>query len=109
MTRMPPRTPRAYSVTGAPRHRGLPRKDKGLFLRAWLNTPPGASPHPAHGALPTQVDAPLAGRDSHPLDEKRGFMASSHTPLLLDQPVLVVLNILSFQGRANGASAATAA
>ena len=31
----------------------------------------------------------LAGRVSHPLDDEQGFMVSSHTPILLDQPCLV--------------------
>ena len=35
--------------------------------------------------------SPLAGRVSHPPDDKRGFMKSSHTPFLLDQPCLVAL------------------
>ena len=33
----------------------------------------------------------MAGRVSHPLDDKQGFMKSSHTPFPLDQPCLVAL------------------
>ena len=36
-----------------------------------------------------RAGSPLAGRVSHPLDDIRGFMVSSHTPILLDQPCLV--------------------
>ena len=36
-----------------------------------------------------RAGSPLAGRVSHPLDDKQGFMKSSHTPILLDQPCLV--------------------
>ena len=42
-----------------------------------------------------RAGSPLAGRVSHPLDDKQGFMKSSHTPILLDQPCLVALNIES--------------
>ena len=38
-----------------------------------------------------RAGSPLAGRVSHPLDDKQGFMKSSHTPILLDQPCLVAL------------------
>ena len=36
-----------------------------------------------------RAGSPFAGRGSHPLDDKQGFMVSSHTPILLDQPCLV--------------------
>ena len=36
-----------------------------------------------------RAGSPLAGRGSHPLDDEQGFMVSSHTPILLDQPCLV--------------------
>ena len=39
-----------------------------------------------------RAGSPLAGRDSHPLDDIQGFMESSHTPILLDQPCLVAPN-----------------
>jgi hypothetical protein len=42
-----------------------------------------------------QAGSPLVGRVSHPLDDKRCFMKSSHTPLLTDQHFLVALNYLS--------------
>jgi len=38
---------------------------------------------------------PLAGRASHPLDDKRSFMESSHPPFPFDQQGLVALNGLS--------------
>ena len=38
-----------------------------------------------------RAGSPLAGRVSHPLDDKQGFMKSSHTPFPLDQPCLVAL------------------
>ena len=40
-----------------------------------------------------RAGSPLAGRVSHPLDDKQGFMKSSHTPILLDQPCLVALKM----------------
>ena len=52
---------------------------------------PNPLPSPAQGSLPARAGSPLAGRVSHPLDDQQGFMKSSHTPLLLDQPCLVAL------------------
>ena len=40
-----------------------------------------------------RAGSPLAGRVSHPLDDKQGFMKSSHTPFPLDQPCLVAREI----------------
>jgi hypothetical protein len=40
------------------------------------------------------VGSPLAGRVSHPLDDKRSFMESSHPPFPFDQQCLVALNPL---------------
>ena len=40
-----------------------------------------------------RAGSPFAGRVSHPLDDKRGFMKSSHTPFPLDQPCLVALSV----------------
>ena len=40
-----------------------------------------------------RAGSPLAGRVSHPLDDKQGFMKSSHTPFPLDQPCLVALGL----------------
>jgi hypothetical protein len=42
-----------------------------------------------------QAGSPLAGRVSHPLDDSRSFMESSHTPILLDQYFLVAPKLLS--------------
>jgi hypothetical protein len=50
---------------------------------------PTASPPPSQGSLPTWAGSPLAGRDSHPLDDERNFIASSHPRLPSDQPCLV--------------------
>ena len=36
-----------------------------------------------------RAGSPFAGWVSHPLDDIQGFMVSSHTPILLDQPCLV--------------------
>ena len=46
---------------------------------------------PSQGSLPTRAGSPLVGRVSHPLDDLRSFMKSSHTSILLDQPFLVAL------------------
>ena len=54
---------------------------------------PDPLPSPAQGSLPARAGSPLAGRDSHPLDDEQGFMKSSHTPFLLDQPCLVAPGI----------------
>jgi hypothetical protein len=51
-------------------------------------------PRPAQGLLPAQAGSPLAGRDLHPLDDKRSFMKSSHPPIPFDQQSLVALNFL---------------
>ena len=40
-----------------------------------------------------RAGSPFAGRVSHPLDDKQGFMKSSHTPFPLDQPCLVALGL----------------
>ena len=73
----------------------------GKLPISWLHNPrptrsrtyasPNPLPSPAQGSLPARAGSPLAGRVSHPLDDKQGFMKSSHTPLLLDQPCLVAL------------------
>ncbi len=36
-------------------------------------------PRSSQGSLPARAGSPLAGRDSHPLDNKRDFMESSQT------------------------------
>ena len=38
---------------------------------------PASLPGPAQGSLPARAGSPLAGRVSHPLDDKRSFMESS--------------------------------
>ena len=50
---------------------------------------PIASPPTAQGSLPARAGSPLAGRVSHPLDDKRSFMETSQPPFLFDQPCLV--------------------
>ena len=49
-----------------------------------------------------RAGSPFAGRVSHPLDDKQGFMGSSHTPFPLDQPCLVARNLRSDRVKANG-------
>ncbi len=39
---------------------------------------PAASPRPSQGSLPARAGSPLAGRDSHPLDDERNFKEPSH-------------------------------
>ena len=55
---------------------------------------PISLPRPSPGSLPTRAGSPLAGRDSHPLDDKRNFMESSHPPIPIDQQSLVALKFL---------------
>ena len=54
-----------------------------------------------------RAGSPFAGRVSHPLDDKQGFMGSSHTPFPLDQPCLVALppKLIIFNGFLVGARA----
>ncbi len=52
---------------------------------------PAPLPGPSPGSLPVRAGSPLAGRDSHPLDDERSFTEASHPPILLDQPCLVAL------------------
>ena len=52
-------------------------------------------PRPSQGSLPARAGSPLAGRASHPLDDERNFMESSHPPIPIDQQSLVALNCLS--------------
>src|SRR6266571_224134 len=49
----------------------------------------------APGLLPARAGSPLAGRDSHPLDDEQSFMETSHPPIPFDQQGLVALNFLS--------------
>jgi len=39
---------------------------------------PAPSPRPSPGSLPARTGSPLAGRDLHPLDDKRNFKEPSH-------------------------------
>ncbi len=56
---------------------------------------PVVSPRPSQGSLPARAGSPLAGRVSHPLDDIRSLMESSHPPFLFDPPCLVALKSLS--------------
>jgi len=67
----------------------LPRPTR---LRTYAS--PTALPRPSQGALPARAGLPLAGRDSHPLDNTRRFMKSSQPPIPFDQHGLVALNFL---------------
>ena len=52
-------------------------------------------PRPTPGLLPARAGSPLAGRASHPLDDKQSFMKASPPPIPFDQHCLVALNFLS--------------
>jgi len=57
---------------------------------------PASLPRPSQGSLPARAGSPLAGRDSHPLDDEskfHGVIASP--PIPIDQQSLVALNRLS--------------
>jgi len=56
----------------------------------------------APGLLPARAGSPLAGRDSHPLDDEQSFMETSHPPIPFDQQGLVALNFLYFLLSKNG-------
>lgn len=56
---------------------------------------PAVSPRPAQGLLPARAGSPLAGRDSHPLDDEQSFMEVSHPPIPFDPQGLVALFFLS--------------
>jgi hypothetical protein len=56
---------------------------------------PAVSPRPAQGWLPARAGSPLAGQDSHLLDDKQSFMKASHPPIPFDPQGLVALNFLS--------------
>jgi hypothetical protein len=55
---------------------------------------PAVSPRPAQGGLPARAGSPLAGQDSHLLDDKQSFMKASHPPIPFDPQGLVALNFL---------------
>src|ERR1700757_2363115 len=52
---------------------------------------PAVFPRPAQGLLPARAGSPLAGRDSHPLDDEQSFMEVSHPPIPFDPQGLVAL------------------
>src|SRR5437016_1135074 len=58
-----------------------------------------ASPTPSRGSapglLPARAGSPLAGQDSHLLDDKQSFMKVSHPPIPFDPQGLVALDFLS--------------
>ena len=95
--------PRPLSVRSPSSSGDLKPWTPGNLSISWLHNPrptcsrtyasPSRLPFPAQGSLPARAGSPLAGRVSHPLDDKQGFMKSSHTPLLLDQPCLVALDV----------------
>ena len=47
---------------------------------------------PSQGWLPARAGSPLAGRVSHPLDDRQNFMKASHPPIPIDPQGLVALN-----------------
>jgi len=59
---------------------------------------PAVSPRPAQGWLPAWAGSPLAGQDSHLLDDKQSFMKASHPPIPFDPQGLVALKFLSAIG-----------
>src|SRR6266568_4666937 len=65
---------------------------------------PAVSPRPAQGWLPARAGSPLAGQDSHLLDDKQSFMKASHPPIPFDPQGLVALDLISNEStqRENG-------
>ena len=51
-------------------------------------------PRTAQGVLPARAGSPLAGWDSHPLDDVRSFMVASHPPIPFGPQGLVALYFL---------------
>jgi hypothetical protein len=70
-------------------------------------SPVDASPRPfltpSQGVLPARAGSPLAGQDSHLLDDTQSFMESSHPPIPFDQHCLVALHFLYSLRGADGA------
>src|SRR5262245_29373069 len=62
-------------------------------------SPASASPRPflapAQGWLPARAGSPLAGQDSHLLDDTQSFMKALHPPVPIDPHCLVALIFLS--------------
>ena len=57
---------------------------------------PASLPRPSQGSLPARAGSPLAGRDSHPLDDKSKFHGViAFPPIPIDQQSLVALLRLS--------------
>ena len=57
---------------------------------------PISLPRPSPGSLPARAGSPLAGRNSHPLDDKSKFHgAIACPPIPIDQQGLVALFLLS--------------
>ena len=92
--------PLAHLAVRSPSPSSYPRPSaSGIFANFGATYPrptrsrtyasPDPLPAPAQGSLPARAGSPLAGRDSHPLDDEQGFMKSSHPSFLLDQPCLV--------------------
>src|SRR6266478_7699580 len=52
---------------------------------------PAVSPRPAQGWLPAWAGSPLAGQDSHLLDDTQSFMKASPPPIPFDPQGLVAL------------------
>src|ERR671936_1990521 len=77
------------------------RKDIGFGAavprpaRSPASASPAVFPRPAQGWLPARVGSPLAGQDSHLLDDKQSFMDTSHPPIPFDPQGLVALIKLS--------------
>ena len=60
---------------------------------------------PSQGLLPARAGSPLAGQDSHLLDDTQSFMESLPPPIPFDPQGLVALNFLSADRlRGNGAT-----
>ena len=57
---------------------------------------PNLFPRSAQGLLPARAGSPLAGQDSHLLDDQRSFMVASHPPIPFDPQGLVALKLLFF-------------
>src|SRR5688500_68902 len=77
------------------RHSRHPERNLGFeaaFLRparSHAYASPTPSLGPAQGLLPARAGSPLAGRDSHPLDNRQSFMKASHPPIPIDPHCLV--------------------
>jgi hypothetical protein len=59
---------------------------------------PASLPRPAQGSLPARAGSPLAGRNSHPLDDESKFHEVIAPPFPFDQQSLVALFFLCSPG-----------